>query len=203
METASANGSNGLEALDSDLRRVLDTINEIVIVLDENGVIRYASTAWERILGQTVGRVQGLALVDWMHPDDCAGFQMQFRIALQSEASNPSLEFRLRVEEGGWRRMRLNAGWADRPVGEDVRIVGVLRDITDLHMTEETLRQREELFRSLIMNMLEASAVLYYDGMILMANHAAARMLGFQQPEEMLGLQFLDFIATDDRERAA
>ena len=57
---------------DSDdwLRFVVQNFSEIVMVVDPDGTLAYASPAFERILGYDPGEVPGKNVFDFVHPDD-------------------------------------------------------------------------------------------------------------------------------------
>jgi PAS domain S-box-containing protein len=59
---------------------------------------------------------------------------------------------------------------------------------------EEALRESEQLFQSLVDNMLDAVMILDWKGEILLANKATAELGGFKSERELLGLNALDFI---------
>jgi PAS domain S-box-containing protein len=67
-------------------------------------------------------------------------------------------------------------------------IVGTAIDITDLKKTTQRLQQSEEKFRRIFESMPEGYILARADGEIVLANPAAARLLGHTCPETMEGL---------------
>jgi PAS domain S-box-containing protein len=65
---------------------------------------------------------------------------------------------------------------------------------------EEALRESEQLFQSLVDNMLDAVMILDWKGEILLANKATAELGGFKSEREVLGLNALDFIHPNYKE---
>ncbi len=84
--------------------------------------------------------------------------------------------------------------------GEVVRVVTVVRDITEQRHAEEALRQSEEHFRMLIENALDAIVIVDSDLTVLYESPSVERILGHTQ-EEMLGKAWLEIIHPDDTER--
>jgi PAS domain S-box-containing protein len=73
------------------------------------------------------------------------------------------------------------------------------RDVTERKRAEEALQQSEEIYRMLIDNMQDGVFIIQ-DGKIQFVNEAFVRTAGYTV-EEILGRDFLDFIAPEDKER--
>lgn len=67
---------------------------------------------------------------------------------------------------------------------------------------EERLRESEELHRSLISASPDGIISTDLSGVIVFDSPVAARMFGFRSPKEMSGRNLLEFIVTEDHERA-
>jgi PAS domain S-box-containing protein len=68
---------------------------------------------------------------------------------------------------------------------------------------EEALRESEALFHSLIDYMHDAMIILNWDGSILFANQAAAKIIEFERPEEFVGHNMLEYLHPDSLQKAA
>lgn len=73
------------------------------------------------------------------------------------------------------------------------------RDVTESKRAEEALQQSEEIYRMLIDNMQDGVFIIQ-DGKIQFVNEAFVRTAGYTV-EEILGRDFLDFIAPENKER--
>ncbi len=73
------------------------------------------------------------------------------------------------------------------------------RNVTERKRAEETLQQSEEIYRMLIDNMQDGVFIIQ-DGKIQFVNEAFVRTAGYTV-EEILGRDFLDFIAPENKER--
>ena len=86
------------------------------------------------------------------------------------------------------------------PGGGLLRIYAI--DVTERRRAEDSLREREERFRSLVQNASDIIVVLDEDGQILYESPAVERVLGFT-PEERMGTNAFDLIHPEDRETVA
>ena len=80
---------------------------------------------------------------------------------------------------------------------------GFVADITERKRTEEALRESEGLFRSLVDYMHDTMIILDWDGSILFANRGAARIIGYERAEELVGHNMVEYIHSDSLQKAA
>lgn len=86
--------------------------------------------------------------------------------------------------------------------GAFIGAMGTLIDVTDQKLMEETLQDREDLFRSLVDYMHDAMIILSWDGTILFANRAAARIMECESAEELIGHNMVEYIHADSLQKA-
>jgi PAS domain S-box-containing protein len=135
------------------LRSALRNASEIVKVVDPDGTLRYASPAFEKVLGydpaEAVGRMN---VLDHVHPDDLPRVLTETERALAEESvvSNVA-EYRFRHADGSWR-------WVES-VGtyllDDPQVRGIVvnvRDVTRRKEAEEAAREGERRLASVISN---------------------------------------------------
>jgi PAS domain S-box-containing protein len=86
-------------------------------------------------------------------------------------------------------------------------LVSIL-DATELKRTEEALRASEARLRASeeryrhVVDLIQEAIWIHRDGTILFANPAAARLLGAQSADELVGRSVFSLIHPDDRQRA-
>ena len=77
------------------------------------------------------------------------------------------------------------------------------RNITERKRAEEALRESEEKYKTLFESTIDGLCVIDAKTMkILLVNGTAARLYGFDSPEEAVGRNLIDFIAPEERQKA-
>lgn len=82
--------------------------------------------------------------------------------------------------------------------GKIVGLIGVSRDITERKLMEEKLREREELFRSVVENSHDGIAIIDENYRITYANDVLTEILGYQK-NEVIGQDFRKFLAEESK----
>lgn len=91
------------------------------------------------------------------------------------------------------------------PIIYDHKVVGlrgIVLDITDLKQAEETIRESESKYRSVVETSPDVILMTTLNGTILMANQQGAVMAGFVDADEITGRNVFDFFGEKDRKRA-
>lgn len=155
-----------------------------------------------------VEEMTGFAPVEWiadpdlwvklLHPDDRA--RMAEANARHIRAGRPiSEEYRIVGRDGRivWIKEESRILRDDR--GQPVASQGILLDITDLKETEQALRESEQRYRALVDASPDAIVVADLTAKILLANRRAAEMVGFGDPQEMIGHDVNQSLVPEDR----
>jgi PAS domain S-box-containing protein len=129
------------------LRSVVENSSEIVTIIDPDGTLRYASPAWERVLGYDPEEMIGTNVLDYVHLDDLPHVleETEKALAKNGPISNEA-EYRFRHADGSWRWMESVGTYLldDPAVGG---VVVTSRDVTERKEAEEALRRSEaEIF---------------------------------------------------------
>jgi PAS domain S-box-containing protein len=167
------------------LREVLDATNDGIWDYDLVSGKFGCSNRWSQMLGYAPGEVDDFSCYCQhnIHPDDKARFSKAFRDYVEGRSSSYGIEFRLRKKCGEyiWIYSRGKALQRD-PAGRALRMVGAHTDIHAQKRIEESLRESEERFRTLIES-APVSVLLVQNGRYVYGNPASARLLGYESPE--------------------
>ena len=161
--------------------------------------IVYLNSAWERVTGQSRQRVLAAA-ANWLeviHRDDLD----RVKTALPGLVAGPfDIEFRVVRPDGAIRWLR-DVGMPIRSEsGETYLLAGIAEDITDRKLAEDALRERDTRFRAFTENSNVGFWHSDNQGRMVHANAAMSRMLDFDSPTELVGLESASFFAPESQE---
>lgn len=126
-------------------RALVEQSSDAIALLDQGGVIRYASKSTERVLGYAPEELLGTPAFDLIHPDDREYTQLLFAKCLETPGAIVRAEYRARHKDGGWRI--LEGVGVNRLHEPPVRaIVATYRDITERKQAEAALRASEQRY---------------------------------------------------------
>jgi PAS domain S-box-containing protein len=164
-------------------QRVLEALDEVVLLLNERGMVTYASPSVALRLGHAPGALTGWSLGDVVHPEDLrAGLRGLAELAVAGVVRTP---MRLRRADGDHAWLECSLTRAGGPDGEDV-IVLCGRDGAARARLEERLEAADERYRALLAALGEAVVFLDTQLRVEEVNDRAAALLG-RSPEELLG----------------
>jgi PAS domain S-box-containing protein len=163
---------------ESELSRFFEASPTPMAIWGLDGRVRKANPAWEPILGFTASELEGIAILDLVHPEDRAGAIAEFE-ALVASGKGGGFDCRGRCKDGSYRWLLLSA-----VVCEDAgAIYATAHDITARKMAEDALRDSESLFRSAFDNSLLGMSIAGLDGRYLQVNQRLSEMTGFSERE--------------------
>lgn len=156
------------------------------------------SEEWKRQLGYS-GTELPDAFETWtslLHPDDresAVAYAMQY---LAIPDGDYRQEFRLRRKDGTYRWIEARASFVTEADGRRIQLLGSHTDMTDRKRMEETLRESEERYRTLV-ELSPSGVFVFCDGRIVYLNRTGALLMGAQDPQEILDRPTFEFIHPD------
>ena len=171
-----------------DFLRLLEQLPEAAVVVSGQGEILFANAHTENLFSyepdEIIGRsVNAVAPVGFRARPVAAGLDLY---GVRKDGSEFPADIRVshvNTSDGGL-------------------IVATIRDITEQKRAEESLRESEARYRSLVEACPDAVTLTEIDGRILLCNERAATLHGLRKPEDAIGRNGFDFIAPEDRQRA-
>ena len=155
------------------VRRFFELAEDLCVVVDLDGVVRYANQAWTSVLGRAPGEVVGRHLGTFLEVNDGDRAGAAARDAVRDEFLH-GFEKRFVHRDGSARWIQ----WSIQVDHEEKVAYGIGRDTTTRHEAEAALAASEQAYRSLIDGSLDGMILAGAGGDVILANPAIRAMLG-------------------------
>ena len=198
---ARATAEEARERADARLAGFLAGSWDVIIVVDTETRLMYATPRIHALIGRTVAELLGVAMIDLMHPDDVERTADALASTLAHEGDGTALEVRVRHADGRWIDVELVAtSRVDDPAVEGI-VVNV-RDVSDRKAVEATLREAQSRFEEVFEHAPIGMALADADGRFFRVNPALCSML-LATEGELIGCTFGELSHPDDVARNA
>lgn len=196
-----------IEQFESELTRkdeiyqtIFENTGTAMMIIDENGTISRVNSEFVKLCGYVRYEIEGLKKWNEFTDDEDAEQIENINQILNddSTAAPQNVEFTF-VNRFGKARS-ISATIHGIP-GTNRSMISLL-DTTELKQVREDLWESEELFRTLVDNMLDVAIIVDWNGTILFANNAAAHMAEVDSHEYIRGMNLTDFVHPEYREEA-
>ncbi len=199
--TEQKNGEYAVRQNEVRLRRLLETIPYGVQENDIEGTITFSNSAHAAMLGYDQGDLIGKKVWD-LEATDKRRRKMRKAVELLVEKQPPPTPYFSEYLTKDGRKIDVRIDWTyiRSQTGHLLGFSSILTDVTDSKRTQQSLERSEEHFRTLSEASVQGITVIQ-DDRFMFANRAAAKMLGYDDPETLLSLSSVDQIVhAEDRE---
>jgi PAS domain S-box-containing protein len=138
-----------LRRSEEHFRSLIEHGSDIVTIVGENGVFRYASPSVERVLGYAPRELLERSAFDFVHRDDIPAVGEALARAIRDPGSPQAAEFRFRARDGSWRVLEA-VGQARLEAAGAAQLIVNARDVTERRRQERALRENKERLRTVI-----------------------------------------------------
>ena len=158
---------------------LINNIADVIAEIDLNGILTYISPQVHKMFGYKPEKVIGTSFFNYIHPDDMPSIMDSFEKAIKSEES-VSIEYRVKHKEGYYVNVLANGSLVK--VDNNLKIIGVLKDVSEKKIAEQKLKESEETFKKII-NQSFVGIVIVQDLSIVYVNETVRKMLGYSFDE--------------------
>jgi PAS domain S-box-containing protein len=181
-----------LKAAQDYSQSIIDSSLDMIIASDENRIITEFNHAAEETFGYTAKEVIGQH-VNILYADTEEGTTVH---TITVEHGRCVREIVNRRKNGERFSCLLSSSVLKNSKGETIGVMGISRDITERKKVEQSLRESEERYRSLI-ELSPDPTIVHIQGTVVFANSATLRAFGAKALEEVVGRSIVDFVHPD------
>ncbi len=206
------NGSDGpkvytLESADSLYRNLVQEMNEGVATLTTDGTIVYGNSQLATMLELPMEKLIGQRLSAFIISEDKEAYHTIFNTGLKTKSSK---EISIKSARGNVLPIYISVNTFKDSKGVYVVITDLsqqkhqeqLKTINkQLNNSLEALKDSEKSYRNIIENIQDAYIRSDKDGNVIMASPSAARIYGYDSPEEMIGTSALKYYSNPNDRR--
>jgi PAS domain S-box-containing protein len=191
-----------LSKSEARFRTIADFTGQLVYDYDvSTGVILWAGRSRD-ITGYSMKEMNSQGFSGWMdhvHPDDRGRILAHLETARRNRGVFAA-EYRYRRADGSYMYVEEEGAYLYDVEGNATRMLGVIRDISERKVAEETLRESEFRFRSFFNTNPEGILLIDFQGTILDANRAFLRESGYEL-SECISRKFSELVPERDHAR--
>ncbi len=187
METAEAEHKRVEENLQASkliYQTIFESTGTTMLIIEDDMTISLVNDRWGSLTGYTRDEVEGKKKwTEFIEKGDLEEMITRHKLRrTDPDFATKSYEFRIMHKDGSLKNILLNIDL----IPGTKRSIASLMNITDLKQAKSNLLQAEENYRSIFENAQEGIYRTSPDGRFIMANKAAARILGYDSPEELM-----------------
>ncbi|MEI6169025.1 MAG: PAS domain S-box protein [bacterium] len=130
-------------------RSFIENANDIIYMLDPEGIFTYISTNCKAIIGYDVREIMGQSFATIVHPDDVLGCRAFLDRIITTGEKAVGLEYRIKHRDGTWRWHASNGSPMGEVEGKWTGYMGISRDISAKKQAEEYEEMGREIHQIL------------------------------------------------------
>ena len=158
-----------------------------VALADSNGRVLATNATYQKMLGYTESEFEGLSFLQITHEDYREHNWALFTELLQGKRDQFQIEKQYCRKDGSLVWVRNNVSLVPRTENTPQFILALSEDITERKLAEEALQLSEERARLILDSAAEGIFGCDSHGTCLFCNPAAVRLLGYDNPTDLLG----------------
>jgi PAS domain S-box-containing protein len=181
---------------ESYYRAIIENALDVILVINEDGTIRYSSPSVRGATGYEPDEIAGRKVLELIIQADRARCQAILAELLSIPSHKTDLAFRMNHKDGSLRDLEaVGSNLLDDPVVGGV--VLSFRDVTERLCAEENLRARELLLRSITDSMVDIVAIIDKNAVFRYISPSVETIVGYAV-EDMIGKVCFLYIHPDD-----
>jgi PAS domain S-box-containing protein len=175
-----AHTKEALQDSEAKFSAFIKQVGEGVFIVQDQ-ILEFANDALAKMLGYSLDEIEKKCFIDFISPESQKIITQAINTQPPGQVDPSFYEVKLQRKNGTIIDVELSA--IRIQYGGKTADFGIMRDITERKLYEESLRLSENRYRSLFDNSFDGVMMTKPDGSILSANPQACRMLGMTEYE--------------------
>jgi len=193
---ANGNSEETFVANNNFYQSLIDKVLDGIAIITFDGSVKFYSHSVEKILGYSQEDSSAQNFFALVHPDD----KDKCSIALEKLMTEPNIPIlnsvRFRHKDGSWKDLEAKAvNLADDPDIQGILIN--LREVTERLLIQQSLKESEMRYRSLIENSFDGITIIDFDEVVKYHSPSLLEILGYR-PASGIGKSILELLHPDD-----
>lgn len=182
--------------VEEKFKKLINNIQDVIVEMNQNSVFTYLNPKVKDIFGYDPDELIGKRVIDLVHPEDLNKVNEIIRENITKKEAL-SIDVRGKKKDGNYVYISAK-GISVREEGE-IKIIGVLRDVSKRKIFEEKLKTSEQKYRVITENANDLIAIINSKYNIEFVNkNPCFNLLGYNY-EEIKGKNIIEFVHPDDQ----
>lgn len=178
-------------------RRIVETANEGIWLIDADNITTFVNKRMADMLGYPVWDIVGRSILDFV--DETGETLDQIHSKFRPGETVETYEFKYIRKNGEFLWTLTSLSPVFNKNGIFVGSMGMITDISERKKAEEALRASEEMYRRIVDTANEGIGITDENSQVVFVNKKLANMLGYNEPDQIIGRPLLDFVFEDDK----
>jgi PAS domain S-box-containing protein len=182
---------------DNIYRLMFEDSLDAMFVTTRKGIIRESNKAFIDLSGYSKEELHNINVIE-LYAD--SSYRKKFREDIERDGFISNFEFKFKRKDGSIRDCLISATILHDKKGKVGGYKGILRDITEQRLMEETLKESQRRYQSLFENSGSAMIIVDEDTTVSLMNSQFEEISGFKK-EEVIGTSFTKYLPPEELER--
>jgi len=178
-------------------RLIVENLSDIVIESELHGKFNFFSPQIYNMFGYETEELSKIHLYNFIHPDDFNNFAEHLKTSL-TKGKTITVEFRGLHKKGHY----ILGSFKGRAFDDNgkIKLIGVIRDITDQKRNEQIIKESEEKYRGIIEKNYDGYYEVDLQGNFTVVDKRICKFLGYSK-KELIGTNYRKYTNPDDIEK--
>ncbi|PFH82605.1 EAL domain-containing protein [Bacillus sp. AFS088145] len=189
------------QTIEERFRLFIKHSSDIIVVIDLNGIIEYASSSVDSLLGYKSEDYKRKSIFTFLEAEEMIKMKKRFEIR-NDKATEEPFEVTFQHKDGSAVLLESKCIPILNEDGKLKQFAYILKDITEKTIAIQKQLETEDRYQKLVEHSPETTLIYNNKGEVVYINQAGVEQIGANSIDEVIGLNVLNFIAQESLEQA-